>query len=92
MNLSLATWVPLLAAVPGTDFAAWSTNLTYALAGTAAFGVLGILLMVVGFKAFEWITARLDVEKQLSEGNYAVAIVVAAIMLSLSWIIVHSMS
>ena len=49
-------------------------------------------MMVVGFKAFEWITARLDVEKQLSEGNYAVAIVVAAIMLSLSWIIVHSMS
>jgi uncharacterized membrane protein YjfL (UPF0719 family) len=92
MNLSLASFGPLLAAVPGTDFGAWSTNLTYALAGTAAFGILGIVLMVVGFKAFEWITARLDVEKQLAEGNYAVAIVVAAIMLSLSWIIVHSMS
>lgn len=92
MNVSLASWVPLLAVLPGTDFAAWSTNLMYALAGTASFGVLGILLMVVGFRAFEWITARLDVEKQLSDGNYAVAIVVAAIMLSLSWIIVHSMS
>ena len=92
MNVSLVSWVPLLAVLPGTDFAAWSTNLMYALAGTASFGVLGILLMVVGFRAFEWITARLDVEKQLSDGNYAVAIVVAAIMLSLSWIIVHSMS
>lgn len=92
MNQPLVSWTPLLAAVPGADFAAWSTNLIYALAGTAAFGILGIVLMVIGFKAFEWITARLDVEKQLSEGNYAVAIVVAAIMLSLSWIIVHSMS
>ena len=92
MNVSLDSWVPLLAAVPGTDFAAWSTKQIYALAGTASFGILGLLLMVVGFKAFEWITARLDVEKQLSDGNYAVAIVVAAIMLSLSWIIVHSMS
>jgi uncharacterized membrane protein YjfL (UPF0719 family) len=92
MNVSLVSWIPLLAAVPGPDFATWSVNLMYALAGTAAFGFLGILLMVVGFKAFEWITARLDVEKQLSEGNYAVAIVVAAIMLSLSWIIVHSMT
>ncbi len=79
-------------AVPITDVAAWSTNLTYAILGTLSFGVLGILLLVVGFKVFEWVTTRLDVEKQLAEGNYAVAIVVAAIMLSLSWIIVHSMS
>ena len=92
MTLPLATLTSFLAVVPGTDFAAWSSSLTYALAGTAAFGMLGIILMVIGFKAFEWITARLDVEKQLAEGNYAVAIVVAAIMLSLSWIIVHSMS
>ena len=38
MNVSLASWVPLLAVLPGTDFAAWSTNLMYALAGTASVG------------------------------------------------------
>ncbi len=88
MSSSLTTFSPVMAA----DFAVWSQNLTYALAGTALFGLLGILLMLLGFKGFEWITGRLDVEKQLSEGNYAVAIVVAAMLLSLSWIIVHSMS
>jgi uncharacterized membrane protein YjfL (UPF0719 family) len=80
--------VPVLAA----DFAVWSQSVTQALAGTALFGFLGIVLMLAGFKGFEWITGKLDVEKQLTEGNYAVAIVVAAMMLSLSWIVVHSMS
>jgi len=88
MSSSLMSFVPVMAA----DFAVWSQNLTYALAGTALFGLLGILLMLLGFKGFEWITGRIDVEQQLAEGNYAVAIVVAAMMLSLSWIIVHSMS
>ena len=87
-SLSLTSFAPVLSA----DFAVWSQNLTYAVAGTAVFGLLGIVLLLVGFKGFEWITGRLDVEKQLSEGNYAVAIVVAAMMLSVSWIIVHSMS
>ena len=62
------------------------------LAGTASYGLLGMFLLLLGFKAFELITTRLDVEKQLAEGNYAVEIVVATIMISLSWIIVHSMT
>jgi putative membrane protein len=63
----------------------------HALIGTAAFGLLGIVLMVVGFKVFEVITRRLDIEKQLEDRNMAVGIVVAAMLLGLSLIVVVSM-
>ena len=29
------------------------------------FGLIGVLLMVVGFKAFDWITPRINIEKEL---------------------------
>lgn len=59
--------------------------------GTTAFGLLGLALMLVGFKAFELITRRLDIEKQLEDRNMAVGIVVAALLLGLSLIVVVSM-
>ncbi len=62
-----------------------------ALMGTAAFGVLGIALMLVGFKAFEVVTRRLDIEKQLEERNIAVGVVVAALLLGVSAIVIVSM-
>ncbi len=65
--------------------------LGFALLGTAAFGLLGILLMLAGFKAFEALTGRLDVEKQLEGGNMAVGITVGALLLGVSLIVVVSM-
>lgn len=65
--------------------------LTHALGGTAAFGLLGLLLMLAGFKSFEFITRRLDIEKQLELGNMAVGVVVAALLLGVSLIVVISM-
>jgi putative membrane protein len=47
--------------------------------------------MLLGFKLFEWITRRLDVEKQLENQNIAVGIVVAALLLGISLIVVVSM-
>lgn len=76
----------LLASIPQD-----STLLIPALFGTAAFGVLGIALMLFGFKAFELLTRRLDIEKQLEDRNIAVGVVVAALMLGISLIVIVSM-
>jgi putative membrane protein len=76
---------PILANIPLESSGLW-----HALIGTASFGLLGLVLMLVGFKAFELITLRLDIEKQLEERNMAVGIVVAALLLGLSLIVVVS--
>ncbi len=53
-----------------------------------AFGALGIILMLVGFKAFDWVTPRIDVQKELAErNNMAVAIVVAAVIVATAMIV-----
>ena len=55
---------------------------------TIVFGVISIALMVLGFKAFDWITPEMKVEKELAEKhNVAVAIVIAAVILGVSLII-----
>ncbi|MDB5292682.1 MAG: hypothetical protein JWL69_3923 [Phycisphaerales bacterium] len=52
------------------------------------FGLIGIGLMLLGFKLFDWITPKMDVEKELAENhNIAVAIVIAATILGISIII-----
>jgi uncharacterized membrane protein YjfL (UPF0719 family) len=57
------------------------------------FGVVGIGLMLLGYKAFDWITPKLDVEMELSEKhNVAVAIVIAALLIGVSILIAHIVS
>jgi putative membrane protein len=53
----------------------------------AAFGLLGIFLLVIGFKIFEAVTPRVDLEKELAEKNIAVGIVVGALLLGIALII-----
>ena len=54
----------------------------------ALFGLLGILLTVLGFKIFDWIHPNMHVEKELAEKhNIAVAIVMAAIIIGISIVI-----
>ena len=62
------------------------------LLSTAVYGVLGIALLFLGFKIFDWLTPRLDIEKELAEKNLGMAIVVAALLLGLSLIIAHTIS
>ena len=62
-----------------------------ALLATGAFGLLGLGLMLLGFKGFEFATRRVDIEKQLENGNLAVGIVVAALLLGVSLIVIVSM-
>ena len=59
-----------------------------AIIAATTFGVLGIILMLVGFKAFDWVTPRIDVQKELAErNNIAVAIVVAAVIIATAMIV-----
>lgn len=81
MNTSL-----ILASVPAELQA-----LLHALLGTAAFGVLGVVMMLLGFKAFEMVTRRMDIERQLEDRNMAVGVVVAALLIGVSLIVVFAM-
>jgi putative membrane protein len=70
---------------------AWhATTLFEAILATALFGALGIALLFCGYKVFDWLTPHVHIEKELSEKNVAVAIVVAAMLISLSIIVAKS--
>jgi len=59
-----------------------------AVLGTLIFSLLGIVLTVFGFKLFDWMTPKINIEKELAENhNIAVAIVIAAMILGVSIII-----
>lgn len=46
------------------------------------FGAIGIVLTVLGYKVFDWLTPSLKLEHELGERqNIAVAIVVAAVII-----------
>ena len=56
--------------------------------GALMFGLLSIALAVLGFKVFDWITPRMDIQKELTEkSNLAVAIVCAAIILGVCYVV-----
>jgi putative membrane protein len=57
------------------------------LGAAAAFGLLGIFLLVLGFKIFELVTPRVDLEKELAEKNLAVGIVVGALLVGIALIV-----
>jgi putative membrane protein len=59
------------------------------LAAAGLFGLLGILLLAFGFKVFDWIWPKIDVEKELAEKNLAVAIVIGAVLIAVG-LIVHA--
>jgi putative membrane protein len=55
---------------------------------TVIFGLLGIVLTVFGFKLFDWMTPKIDVERELTEKhNIAVAVVIAAVILGVSLVV-----
>ena len=56
----------------------------------AAFGILGIALLAVGFKVFELITPKLNIEKELAEKNIAVGIMVGTLLLGIAMIVTRA--
>jgi putative membrane protein len=63
-------------------------NLLKGFVGSLVFGGTGIILAVLGFKVFDWITPRMDIQRELSEKhNLAVAIVCGAIILGVCYVV-----
>ncbi len=64
-------------------------NMLAGACGSLVFGLIGLFLLFLGYKVFDWITPKLDVEEQLQNGNTAVGVVVAAILLSVAYLATH---
>lgn len=64
---------------------AWHpTNLTESLLSAAGFGALGIVMLIIGFKIFDWITPGNLGEEITSKNNTAAAILAGAVVLGIS--------
>jgi len=57
------------------------------LAATAAFGILAILLIILGYVAFDKLTPRLDFNDLINKGNMPIAIVVGSFILGLCYVV-----
>lgn len=52
--------------------------------GSLVFGVIGIVLLILGYFLFDIITPKLDVPAELTKGNVSVGIVVAALLIAIA--------
>ena len=57
------------------------------LLATIAFGVVAILLIVLGYVTFDRLTPKLNFDEMLNKGNVALAIVVGSFLLGLCYVI-----
>ena len=57
------------------------------LISTVAFGLIAILLVVVGYKVFDKLTPKLDFDDLLNKGNLAMAIVIGSFILGLCHVV-----
>jgi putative membrane protein len=53
------------------------------------YGLVGIALLLVGYWLFDRMTPQVHVQKELCQGNMAVAIVVAALLLGIAYMCAH---
>ena len=60
------------------------TNVMYA--------VLGVVLMWIAYRVFDWLTPQVDFAEELHKGNVAAAIFIAAIFLSIAIIIAGALN
>jgi uncharacterized membrane protein YjfL (UPF0719 family) len=67
---------------PETPHSIWSLLLHCSL-----FGLLGIVLVVFGFKVFDWLITKIDLEAEVAKGNLAAAVLSAAAILGISFIV-----
>ncbi len=54
---------------------------------TVAFGIIAILLVVLGYKVFDKLTPRLDFDDLLNKGNIAMAIVIGSFIIGLCYVV-----
>ena len=58
-----------------------------ALLAAALFGGLGILMTSFGYKLFDMIETKVDFAQEINKGNMAAAVVIAAFLLGICFII-----
>jgi len=51
------------------------------------YALLGVLLMFISYKVFDWLTPQLNFPEELKKNNTAVAIFIAALFISIGIII-----
>jgi putative membrane protein len=57
------------------------------LVATFAFGVVAIILIIIGYIAFDKLTPKLDFDELLNKGNLSLAIVVGCFILGLCYVV-----
>jgi putative membrane protein len=57
------------------------------LVATVAFGIIAILLIVVGYITFDKLTPKLDFNDLLNKGNVAMGIVIGSFILGLCFVV-----
>jgi putative membrane protein len=57
------------------------------LVATVAFGIVAILLIIVGYVAFDKLTPKLDFNDLVSKGNVAMGIVIGSFILGLCFVV-----
>jgi putative membrane protein len=62
------------------------------LVSTVGFGLVAILLVVVGYKVFDKLTPKLDFDDLLIKGNIAMAIVIGSFILGLCVVVARVVS
>jgi putative membrane protein len=59
-----------------------------AVGAAIVFGLIGIALTLLGYKVFDWLAPRIDVQRELTENrNVAVAIVAAAVIIGVAMVV-----
>jgi len=54
---------------------------------TVAFGIIAILLIIVGYIAFDKLTPKLDFDDLLNKGNMALGVVIGSFILGLCYVV-----
>ena len=57
------------------------------LVATVAFGIVAILLIIVGYVSFDKLTPKLDFDDLLNKGNMALAVVIGSFILGLCYVV-----
>ena len=57
------------------------------LVSTVAFGIVAILLIIVGYVTFDKLTPKLDFDDLLNKGNMALAVVIGSFILGLCYVV-----
>lgn len=62
-------------------------NFLFGVLGTIIFGLIGVVLLLLAFKVFDYLTSKLDIQEQLNKDNRSVAIVLAALFVAIGVVV-----